>query len=478
MILVILFAGINLGPEEAQYWTWSRHLDWGYYSKPPGIAWEIWLGTQIAGNTELGVRLGALVLGFLLPLAVYRTAKLAGLGGKTAFWSGAVLALSPVGVISSFLSTTDAGMVFFWTLAFGELVRTPEPHYRKAGGWIFLSALFKWTGFLFWAAAAIGAALSPSHRKKSLIKGILISSLALLPSLIWNLQHDFATFKHVGGQMLSPSGGAPPKPNFFEFLGAQAALISPIFFLLYLLATGHLVKRWKTIPFSLRLIGLATGLFLIAYCLQAAFKKMQGNWCVFIFPTMAVLIARYAVEGMRHGKKWMIGGSVLSVACAALVLAVPALQRSGLISSPPLRKYPLKECIGWGAMERRLSEFEEPYFISDTYQMASLLSFYSPGQKRAYFFNIEGRRKNQFSYWPSMQEEQAGNAGIFVWSGYSPVHEKQGVRLKEKLLPYFENVDFLGSYPIYSIGGGPQKIVLLFRCLEYNGKAPEAPLAY
>jgi hypothetical protein len=38
---------INLSFDEAQYWGWAQDLDWGYFSKPPMIAWVIWLTTAI-----------------------------------------------------------------------------------------------------------------------------------------------------------------------------------------------------------------------------------------------------------------------------------------------------------------------------------------------------------------------------------------------------------------------------------------------
>jgi 4-amino-4-deoxy-L-arabinose transferase-like glycosyltransferase len=48
--LVALFATpLELYPDEAQYWLWSRTLDFGYYSKPPVIAWAIWAATAIGG---------------------------------------------------------------------------------------------------------------------------------------------------------------------------------------------------------------------------------------------------------------------------------------------------------------------------------------------------------------------------------------------------------------------------------------------
>ncbi|MBA3817002.1 MAG: glycosyltransferase family 39 protein, partial [Parachlamydiaceae bacterium] len=87
IVFVILYAGIGLGPDEAQYWTWSQHLDWGYYSKPPGIAWQNWLGTYLFGSTEIGVRSMALLIGFTVPLLVYTMAKACRLAPSTCFWA-------------------------------------------------------------------------------------------------------------------------------------------------------------------------------------------------------------------------------------------------------------------------------------------------------------------------------------------------------------------------------------------------------
>ncbi|HTO65264.1 MAG TPA: glycosyl transferase, partial [Bradyrhizobium sp.] len=43
--------------DEAYYWMWSKHLAGGYYDHPPMVALVIRLGTMLAGDTELGVRL-------------------------------------------------------------------------------------------------------------------------------------------------------------------------------------------------------------------------------------------------------------------------------------------------------------------------------------------------------------------------------------------------------------------------------------
>src|SRR3981081_3002003 len=62
--------------DEAYYWMWSKHLAGGYYDHPPMVAAVIRLGTMLAGDTELGVRLVSILLALPMSFAVYRTAEI------------------------------------------------------------------------------------------------------------------------------------------------------------------------------------------------------------------------------------------------------------------------------------------------------------------------------------------------------------------------------------------------------------------
>src|ERR1017187_3877065 len=62
--------------DEAYYWMWSKHLAGGYYDHPPGVAVVIRLGTMMAGDTELGVRLVSILLALPMSWAVYRAAAI------------------------------------------------------------------------------------------------------------------------------------------------------------------------------------------------------------------------------------------------------------------------------------------------------------------------------------------------------------------------------------------------------------------
>src|SRR5689334_24711116 len=108
---------IDLSGDEAQYWDWSRALDWSYYSKGPLIAYIIRASCAVFGDVMWAVRLPALlfavatsVLTYWLTLRLFRSDRLA-LG---------VLLLNhvvPMFVAGSLLMTIDPPYFFCWGLA-------------------------------------------------------------------------------------------------------------------------------------------------------------------------------------------------------------------------------------------------------------------------------------------------------------------------------------------------------------------------
>lgn len=497
MLLVILHAGIGLGPDEAQYWTWAQQLDWGYYSKPPGIAWQNWLGTSLFGNTELGVRSMALMVGFVLPLLVYATAKACRLTPSACFWAAVAIAFSPLGILSSFLSITDGGMILFWTAACAYTAKCIEqdegPNYYLLGMLILFGALFKWPIYLFWILMIGMWSLYPHLISRRIVLGVIISLLALVPSAYWNASHDWVTFRHVWATI---AGGHAPKPvgavssaNFFEYLGAQALLVFPILFILFLMASWRLfiaksiVSKPKGVVFCalITLVILGTALSL------SLFMKIQGNWGIFAYPTAFVVIAWYACEISQRAKKWMIGALALSVLLCALAFSIPRIQSNNVSKIPLSYKINLfRHNMGWKTLERELKAVgydpQRDFLFGDKYQMASILSFYGETQKRAYFFNISGIRKNQFSFWPGMDKEQKGQRGFFVVTENAPkltTEASDVIGRYEKLLhPYFEKVRFLGMKPIFYANGEVAKGAFIFECIGYLGQMPEDPLLY
>lgn len=493
MAYVLMHTGIGLGPDEAQYWTWSRQLDWGYYSKPPAIAWQIALGTHFFGDTEFGVRFSSLIIGFLLPWTTYYLAVQSGLKSSTAFWAGAAMALSPLGILASFLATTDGGYILFFTLGLAVLVgaihRDVKPNYPLIGCWILLGALFKWNIYLLWIIVAVAAFYFTHLRTRSLLLGILISSLGLLPSLWWNVSHDWSTFRHVWStNIVGEKASAVLNGNFFDFLGAQISLLSPIFFVLFVLAAWTMRKKPDKVPTAIAFCGYTALGTLLIYLAASIFKKMQGNWAAFAYPPAIVFLCWYTCEWLISGKPLLFLGSVLSALLTAFVLSIPSIQASEEepLISIPYGINPFKHNLGWHHLEHYLRSAgydpEDDFLFSSKYQTTSILSFYSESQKTAYFFNLNGNRKNQFSYWPGMPDKEVGKEGFYLEvEDRKQVDKPFGPKaraIRAKLRPYFRQVQFLGRKTLFEAYGKPVKTVLIFRCVDYNGLQPEDPEKY
>src|SRR5437762_2208109 len=121
---------LDLAPDEAHYWDWSRHLDWSYYSKGPLVALLIrgscalfgpW-SEALTGTQVLAVRLPAIVCGALLLASLY-VLTVQTLGRERL--AAAVVALTltlPLVAAGAGLMTIDAPYtaLWGWALVFGH----------------------------------------------------------------------------------------------------------------------------------------------------------------------------------------------------------------------------------------------------------------------------------------------------------------------------------------------------------------------
>ncbi len=487
---------INLAPDEAQYWTWSQYLDWGYYSKPPGIAWQIYIGCQIFGNTELGVRFMSVIFSILSAFAIYYLAFCSGLQRITAFFIALVLTFSPIGLLGNFAATTDGGLILFWILTCCPicyaLTAGKKPNYYLIGFLIFLGALFKWPIYILWIPILLTWFFYSNMRFFSIIVGFIISLCGLIPSFIWNLNNEWATFKHVFTQSTGGHRWVSSKPlfhgNFWEFFGAQFAILSPILFILLLLALFLIIKKAKQMQPAILFSGGTCILILFFFLISSIFNKMQPTWALYAYPTGVIALGWYAVEYLKKGIRWINYGLTLSIIQVFLLLIIPFLQQNNLLTGMkiPYKINPFRHSLGWSYLTHELNQAgykkENSFLFADSYQMSSILSFYAPGQELAYFLNLDGKRKNQFSYWPRMNPNKIGQTGYYVWSQNSDEFLKEiDARIqhhKEKLMPYFHEVEFMGIAPLFYSYGTLVKGALIFKCINYNGLTPKTPDHY
>jgi predicted membrane-bound mannosyltransferase len=115
-LIALKFNATDLFFDEAQYWNWSQEPAFGYYSKPPLIAWLIGASTAVCGVSEFCIRLPS-------PLVHTATAGVIfALGtrlysAQVGFWSALAFATLPGVSFSAGIISTDVPLLFTWALA-------------------------------------------------------------------------------------------------------------------------------------------------------------------------------------------------------------------------------------------------------------------------------------------------------------------------------------------------------------------------
>ena len=116
-LVSLWFNNTELFFDEAQYWVWGKAPAFGYFSKPPVLAWIIGAVTGLFGNSEFAVRLASPILHTATALTIFFIARKL-FDGRTGFWSALVYATLPAVSLSATLISTDVPLLFFWAWRF------------------------------------------------------------------------------------------------------------------------------------------------------------------------------------------------------------------------------------------------------------------------------------------------------------------------------------------------------------------------
>jgi 4-amino-4-deoxy-L-arabinose transferase-like glycosyltransferase len=318
----------SLYADETQYWLWAQTPDWGYFSKPPLIAWIIALTTGVFGDADWAVRLSA-------PFLHAATATFLGLTAARLFGvrAGAVAGLlwmtMPAVWLSSAIISTDAVLLTGWSAGLYALARLREgPDWRfavllgVAAGWAFLA---KYAAIYFLLGTALAIVVdAPARRALVSLQGLAGGAifLALISgNLLWNAANDFATVSHTaananwGASLFNPD-------EALTFVIDQFGVFGPITFAALIAA---LVGAFKglTLDFSAArprlMLALYTAPALLIVAFQAFISRAHANWAASAYAAGAILVAIWFREGGRW-RRAALGVSLVVHACAGLAL--------------------------------------------------------------------------------------------------------------------------------------------------------------
>ncbi len=386
---VRLAVGGTLGivDDEAYYWAWSRHLAWGYFDHPPGVAVAVALGDALFGPSSLGVRFGpilcsTLAFALLVPLARDRALALLLLAG------------TPLLGLGTLIAVPDAVLVLGWAIAVRCAARGD---WLLVGVGVAVAALGKMHGWGLWPLLL----LAEPRSARAMLPGIALTLVLTAPHLAWSATHGGMPFAFQLSHGLDPahggaSGGAPGVAGAAQFVGAQLALASP----LVALGVAAAALQWPNDRVG-RVLWVTAVVPLVFFALAASRARAEANWAMPAWLSAMVLLAR-AERWSRVA--WVGGGLGAAMTLAATIHLYTPIAR--LADDP-------RDRLGLG---RSLAQSVEAWGIdvvyTERYQEAAVLRYYQG--LRAYALPGVGR-PDQFDLWYTPAADRA----IFVrpWRG-------------------------------------------------------------
>ena len=367
-LVLVGLSPLELYADEAQYWRWGERLDWGYYSKPPMIAWMIHVSSGLFGDSEWAIRIFAPVFHAIASVFLFLLSRRM-FGDLAGLFTTITYLLMPGIILSSGVISTDGVLFPFWSLALYLFWRLREGDLGWGG--TALLGLAIGAGFLSKYAMlyfAIGIALTslidkPTRKAVLSRKGaasIAIAVFVFAPHLVWNAANEFQTVGHtvdnanLGGELLNLD-------HFPEFIGDQMGVFGPVCFVA--LITGLVFLRPKPQLADLgdaahaqsakeRWLACFIVPVILIIAVQAVLSRAHANWAATAYPAASVFLSGFLIRARGWRPAYWAGiGLQALVGVLAITLAMGPPSWSAALG----RENVLKRVRGWEDLSQQLA---------------------------------------------------------------------------------------------------------------------------
>lgn len=446
--------------DETYYWLWGQHPALSYFDHPPLVGWTAGLASVFGWNI-VALRLPVL-LTILGDLAVLHALArhLRGEAWREMFWSSAFLFLaSPVIFGLTNLAMPDHLLVFFTLLSVYAVERFRSGYEAGVSRWRFLylaalaigcAALSKYTGAILAVALLVTFLASPKLRSALRAPHPWLAALLILamqaPVLLWNLQHDFASFGFI-------FGGRAPLQLLRDFGGLSGYLLGIVFvlspFILWALIR-FLFARGDGQFFVHAIFWISSLGFLAA----SLFTNILIHWNIVAYAAVLPFLSPWFRSRLLAVGHFLYGALLAAVMGVNFAL----LSVQGLVS---FVDQTTAWSYGWDQIApevRRIADAEGTSFIAATdYALASPLAFALADRDVVSL----SPRTEAFDFW----FDAAGHAGqtaIIVADRWRPMHGGISER--------FASVEEAGEIEIINFGKSVDRYAI-YIAREYSPPA-------
>lgn len=374
-IVSLYFSPLEVQGDEAQYWYWSTYFDWGYYSKPPLVAWIIGIFTSTFGNSIFILKLPSLLAHFLTSFVLFNLSKAFNRNTEESLWLSITYLLFFAVSLSSNIISTDPFLLLFWSssLLFFKICLN-----KKSIKNIILTSIFVALGFyakyamIYFFLSSI-VLISFTDNKKELVKSILIISFFVLilisPHLYWVYSTNWVTFIHTGDNF-NWNASLYNFEQLINFIVSQFFISTPIILFIFIkqfAKTKKFIQSYSfEIAFSLPILVLITA--------QSFISRANANWSsvAFIGVTMIAVNILY-----KNYKKIFLLNTALGLVVLILI--------SVFIINPP-NISPFNKLMGMEDAAKEIQFLDESlnsdYIVFDDRMNIAKFLYYLPSKNK------------------------------------------------------------------------------------------------
>ena len=299
-IFAIFNTSFNLFGDEAQYWLWSQNIDLGYFSKPPLLAWLIYIYSFLFGDSFVVLKIFPLVFYFITSFAIYKLSRLVLEDRGLSMVCSLSFLIMPGVSVSSFLLSTDVVLLLFWTLSMIvvlEIKKRPvQIKFVLLGLLMGLAFLSKYAAIYFFISLTILYIFDRSffkiinENKVGVIFFFVVFVFVILPNIVWNFNNGWVTLFHTADNA-NLKNIKPSAIRGLEFLLIQICMIGPFLFL-------GLLSNLNKFSFDTKNVFLLCFSFPILFIVfvESFLVRANANWAAVALVAILLLFIRVIKE--------------------------------------------------------------------------------------------------------------------------------------------------------------------------------------
>ena len=470
VIRCICVATMGLTPQDAYYYYYSEQMELSYFDHPPMIAWFLKLFSFVFGKEVWVIKMADLIITLLTLYAFY---YLSGMFLSKSKNAKALLLLGSTFMITilSISSAPDVPLMLFWTISLiflckaifeGRLV-----YWVLSGFSIGFAFDSKYTAVFLLMGLGVFLVFSKQYRRFIFSKYTLLLlmsfCIAILPVVIWNVQHDFVSFKFQTGHRAEAfSLRNLTALNFIGTVGHQLLLLLPIFLISLFIVFWKLIRRVvKTGVMmddrKLFLVSFSVPLLLFFFSVSLI-DWVKINWMMPAYISGAILLAAFLPR--KFLKAQLLVSMFLHIVLLVQIVLYPVPVKSD------------DTWWGWDKLNSEVLDIRAEYpgyfiFSNDGYKTTAILNFYD---QEVYAGNIVGENALQFSIRDTNLTDLVGRNAIFIDSEPRFENEFKGNSVPPKLMKYFSSVEEIAPIILKNNAHKALRKFRMYKCENYRAQ--------